>query len=234
MLFAGEVFPVKHLRELKRQIPGPRYYNLYGPTETNVCTWYEIPEAVPEERDRPYPIGKVCSHLEGIVVDEAGAEVAPDAEGELCIWGPGVTQGYWNLPERNARAFQHAHGKAWYKTGDLVVLDENGDYVFLGRRDRMIKKRGYRIELGEIEAALYKHPQVKECGVVASTDDNGNVMVKAFVGTHGGERPSLIRLKAFCAEHLPLYMVPDRFSIHEHLPLTSTAKVDYQALKELR
>ncbi|MFP6638781.1 MAG: AMP-binding protein, partial [Myxococcota bacterium] len=74
VLFAGEVFPVKHLRELQAEWPHPRYFNLYGPTETNVCTWYEVPGRVPEDRNQPYPIGKVCSHLEGVVIDSEGRE----------------------------------------------------------------------------------------------------------------------------------------------------------------
>src|SRR3990172_7845358 len=72
VLFAGEVFPVKHLRTLTKLLPGPRYFNLYGPTETNVCTFLEIPDSIPEERTQPYPIGKVCSHCHAIVVIEKG------------------------------------------------------------------------------------------------------------------------------------------------------------------
>ena len=104
ILFAGEVFPVKHLRALEALLPGRRYFNLYGPTETNVCTYYEVPTPIPAERTVPYPIGKVCSHLEARVVDEQGRDVPRGDEGELCIRGPGVTQGYWNLPEQTSRA----------------------------------------------------------------------------------------------------------------------------------
>jgi non-ribosomal peptide synthetase component F len=77
VFFAGEVFPVKFLRMLKGHWPHPAYYNLYGPTETNVCTWHPIPAAVPESRTEPYPIGKVCSNLEGKVVDEEGNDLPP-------------------------------------------------------------------------------------------------------------------------------------------------------------
>jgi amino acid adenylation domain-containing protein len=98
VLFAGEVFAVKHLRTLTELLPKPRYFNLYGPTETNVCTWYEVKPPVPPERTVPYPIGKVCSHLAGKVVDENLREVPFGEEGELCITGRGVMQGYWALP----------------------------------------------------------------------------------------------------------------------------------------
>lgn len=234
VLFAGEVFPVKHLRLLKQLLPHPRYFNLYGPTETNVCTYYEIPAEIDPARTQPYPIGKVCSHLESLVIDENGREISRGTEGELLIRGPAVTQGYWNLPENNARAFHmDASGAAWYRTGDLVVEAEDGNYTFLGRRDRMVKKRGYRIELGEIEACLYQMGDIKEVGVIAVPDAEQGLKIKAFLSTRGETRPSIIALKAFCAQRLPVYMVPDLFVFQNALPRTSTDKVDYQALKAL-
>jgi amino acid adenylation domain-containing protein len=223
VLFAGEVFPVTHLRRLRGLLPGVRMFNLYGPTETNVCTYFEIPNQIPEERTEPYPIGRV--------IGADGAEVEPGAEGELCIAGAGVMSGYWNMPERTEGAFLAADGLDWYRTGD-VVREEDGELVFLGRRDRMVKRRGYRIELGEIEAALYRHPSFSELAVLALTDDSGT-RIQAAYGTKDGEPISLIELKAFAAEALPLYMVPDRFVHIEALPRTATGKTDYQRLKEL-
>jgi acyl-coenzyme A synthetase/AMP-(fatty) acid ligase len=97
----------------------------------------------------------------------------------------------------------------------------------------MIKKRGYRIELGEIEAALYRHPAIKEAAVVAFPDEE-NVPVKAFASARNGSKLSIIELKKFCSENLPLYMVPDLFCFLEALPKTSTDKVDYQKLKSMK
>jgi amino acid adenylation domain-containing protein len=233
VLFAGEVFPVKHLRLLKKLVPHPRYFNLYGPTETNVCTYYEIPADIPEDRTQPYPIGKVCSHLEALVIDEGGNPASRGMEGELVIRGPGVTQGYWNLPENNARAFYQApSGEVWYRTGDVVIEGDDGNYTFLGRRDRMIKKRGYRIELSEIEATLYGHPLIEEAAVIATRDKEGEIRIKSFV-VCPKEQASIIELKRYCADRLPLYMVPDFFSRQTSLPKTSTNKIDYQKLKEM-
>ncbi|GIX28259.1 MAG: hypothetical protein KatS3mg123_2140 [Burkholderiales bacterium] len=234
VLFAGEVFPVKHLRTLTRWWPHPRYFNLYGPTETNVCTFYEVPLPIPEERTAPFPIGRVCSHLRGKVVDGEGREVQQGEEGELCISGRGVMQGYWALPERTAVAFlTDENGVRWYKTGDIVAKRDDGNYVYLGRRDRMVKRRGYRVELGEIEAGLYRHPLVKEAAVVALPDEEAGVKIKAFLSCRESKRPSLIELKRFCSEVLPAYMIPDHFVWCEALPKTSTDKVDYQRLKEM-
>jgi amino acid adenylation domain-containing protein len=230
VFFAGEVFPVKHLRRLKQLLPHPRYFNLYGPTETNVCTWYEIPATIPDDRTAPYPIGKVCPQLRGIVVDENGADVAKGAEGELCIAGPNVLCGYWNLPEQTARAFLPGRADGpWYRTGDIVIEPDDGELVFVGRRDRMVKRRGYRIELAEIEVGLYRHPSIKEAAVIALKDQDGGARIRAFLSFTGG-KPSLIALKRFCAEALPIYMVPDDFVIRDALPKTSTDKIDYQRL----
>ncbi|PYV89742.1 MAG: D-alanine--poly(phosphoribitol) ligase [Acidobacteria bacterium] len=234
ILFAGEVFPVKHLRTLKTLIPGPKYFNLYGPTETNVCTFYEVPGRIPDVRVKPFPIGKVCSHLQTMVVDQQGKKVDSGKDGELCVSGPSVTQGYWQLPQRTSSAFLvDPSGQSWYKTGDIVLEEADGNYIYIGRRDRMVKKRGYRVELGEIETCLYRHPAVREAGVIALQDDEAGVKIKAFLCTKDHKRLSLIELKRFCAEALPLYMIPDLFCFHDSLPKTSTGKIDYQMLKEL-
>lgn len=233
VLFAGEVFPVKHLRNLCDQVPGRRFFNLYGPTETNVCTFYEVVPPVPPERATPYPIGKTCSHLRSRVVDETGRDVARGEEGELCIAGPGVMQGYWHLPEQTARGFlaDAGDGVRWYRTGDIVVEQPDGNFIYRGRRDRMVKRRGYRVELGEIEAGLYRHPRVKEAAVIAIPDEEG-VQIAAFLSSNVEGAASLIEMKRFCSEHLPLYMIPDRIKWLPALPKTSTDKVDYQRLKD--
>ena len=234
VLFAGEVFAVKHLRSLASLLPGPRYFNLYGPTETNVCTFHEVPRPIPDERTTPYPIGACCSHLACRVVDGNGNSVSPGEEGELCVSGRGVMQGYWALPEQTAGAFLvDAAGTRWYRTGDIVVESPPGEYVYRGRRDRMIKRRGYRVELGEIEAGLYRHASIKEAAVLAFPNEEG-VEVVAHLSCRESKRPSLVEMKGFCAGHLPLYMIPDRFVWHDALPKTSTDKIDYQQLKALR
>ncbi|MGH8223645.1 MAG: AMP-binding protein, partial [Woeseiaceae bacterium] len=234
VLFAGEVFPIKHLRALLEIWPDREYYNLYGPTETNVCTYYKLPPKLPADRTEPVPIGTVCSGDYAMVVYENNREVPYGEEGELYVTGPSVTHGYWNLPERNAVAFLvDAHKVRWYKTGDLVWQDDSGEYIYVGRRDRMVKRRGYRVELGEIEAALYRHEAITEAAVIATPDPQGELRVTAFFNWTGSDRPSIIKLKQFCMENLPAYMIPDRFSVQPSLPKTATDKVDYQRLKSL-
>jgi amino acid adenylation domain-containing protein len=230
VLFAGEVFPIKHLRAIMEAWPAPRYYNLYGPTETNVCTYFEVPAEVPPDREDPFPIGRVCENDRGVVVDESDRAVPRGEEGELLIAGGTVMQGYWNLPERSASAFHvDDAGERWYRTGDLVREEADGTLIFIGRRDRMVKRRGYRVELGEIESALYRHPDVVEAAVVALPDEDG-IRIEAHVSRADGGKGSIIEMKTFCSKEIPLYMIPDRFVFRPSLPKTSTDKIDYQAL----
>jgi amino acid adenylation domain-containing protein len=236
VLFAGEIFPIVHLRSFKAQVPKARYFNLYGPTETNVCTYFEIPDVIPDDRVDPYPIGRTCENLSSRVVDREGRDVASGSDGELCIAGDNVMQGYWNLPEQTANGFlrDDSDSRRWYKTGDIVVEQDDGNYRYLGRRDRMVKKRGHRVELGEIETCLFRHGSIREAAVVALPDQEAGMRIKAHLSIRDGDRMSLISLKTFCSKHLPLYMIPDEFAFHENLPRTSTGKIDLHRLNEIR
>ena len=95
------------------------------------------------------------------------------------------------------------------------------------------QKARYRIELGEIEVALYRHPAIKEAAVLAFPGEE-NIPIKAFASSRNGAKLSIIELKKFCSENLPLYMVPDHFCFLESLPKTSTDKIDYQKLKGMK
>ena len=233
VLFAGEVFPVRTLRALTEAWADARFWNLYGPTETNVCTAYEVSVPLPVERDQPMPIGAACDHCQARVADENGADVPPGDEGELLVHGAPVTPGYWKLPERTAAAFvDDDAGRAWYRTGDIVRATDEG-YVYVGRRDRMVKRRGHRVELGEVEARLQRHPDLAEVAVVALPDEGDGLRLLAHAIWHDGRAPSPIELKRFCAEHLPSAMVPDAFRHHDALPRTSTDKIDHESLRRM-
>ena len=227
VLFAGEVFPIRTLRGLRRAWPHAEMWNLYGPTETNVCTAQPIPPTIPEDRDTPYPIGRACKPLRSRVVDEGRDAPA----GELWISGPGVMRGYFGRDEPSSFVLD-ADGTRWYRTGDLVSTDETGAYIFKGRRDRMVKRRGYRVELGEIEHAIHRHADVERAAVVAKPDADGPSIV-AFVSLRPGRKASIIAMKRHCSTYLPHYMIPDTITFLSSLPATSTAKVDYQGLQGL-
>jgi amino acid adenylation domain-containing protein len=230
VLFAGEVFPVKQLRRLVGHWPHPAYFNLYGPTETNVCTFAQIPTPIPEERSEPYPIGWPCSHCAALVVDADGSEVEPGEEGLLYIAGPSVFSGYWGRTEESASVFLQRDGARWYNTGDVVKQNGSEGFLYVGRRDRMIKRRGYRIELGEIESCLYRHPAIAGAAVIAAPHPEAGMRIVAYLAAPEDARPSIVELKVFCNQHLPAYMNPDVFIFLHDLPRTSTNKVNYQEL----
>jgi amino acid adenylation domain-containing protein len=234
ILFAGEPFAMKYLRQLAQIIPDADLYNLYGPTETNVCTYHLVDRAVLPSLDR-LPIGKACENTYVFAVNESGQVVEFGQAGELYVRGPSVAKGYWGDPEKTAKAvlpnrFQPNFSENIYRTGDLVTMDSQGDYSYLGRRDSMIKSRGYRIELGEIETALYAHEEVKEAAVVAIPDQEIGNRIKAFVCMLPSGRLTKADLQAHCASRIPKYMVPEAFEFCDSLPKTSTGKIDRRRL----
>jgi amino acid adenylation domain-containing protein len=234
ILFAGEVFPVKYLRQLHEALPRARLANLYGPTETNVCTYYEV-EDVPADRTEPFPIGRACENTEVFALDEAGRLCGVGEVGELYVRGLTVMQGYWGRPEDTARVLaqnplQPHFTDLVYRTGDLVKLDASGDYLFLGRRDNQIKSRGFRIELGEIETALYNHPAVREAAAVAIPDEQIGNRIHAYVALHEAGAATASDLERHCIAALPRYMVPEQITLRPTLPKTSTGKIDRRGL----
>lgn len=232
VLFAGEVFPAKYLRRLMGLLPHAFFFNLYGPTETNVCTAYQVPE-LPLDLTEPIPIGAAIANTEVFAVTEDGSLAGAGDVGELYVRGGGVMHGYWGDPERTNRVlvphpFRHDGRDAVYRTGDIVRLGADGVYHLLGRMDSQIKSRGYRIELGEVEAALLAHPSVVECAVAAVPDELiTNRIVAHVVAGDGVGASDLIR---FCSDRIPRYMVPESIELTDRLPRTSTGKVDRRTL----
>jgi L-proline---[L-prolyl-carrier protein] ligase len=230
VLFAGEVFPMKYLRQLADLLPHVELYNRDGPTETNVCTYHRVDRWRLAGQDR-LPIGRACANTETLALDPDGRPIGAGESGELYVRGPSVTPGYWGDPDKTRRALvpnelQPHLGERLYRTGDLVTADEHGEYLFLGRRDSQVKSRGYRIELGDIEAALYAHPAVAEAAVIAAPDDEIGSRLRGFVALKPGESLTAGALQAHCGGLVPRYMVPESIELRPHLPKTSTGKTD--------
>lgn len=230
VLFAGEVFPAKHLRRLREVLPPETgLFNLYGPTETNVCTWHPV-GALPAE-GASLPIGRPCCGDEVLVVDPEGHPVPDGEEGELWVRGPSVMLGYRGIPELTERVLRRRPGAPddeglWYTTGDLGRRDSEGNLHYHGRRDHMVKVRGYRIELGEVEAALYTHSDIREAAVVAVTDEEQGVRLRACVVAGDPARCSALEIKRHLGGLLPSYMLPAEILLLDALPTTPSGKVD--------
>lgn len=230
VLFAGEVFPVPRLRSLMRAQPEAQYFNLFGPTETNVCTWHAL-RTVPSETTNSIPIGRPCDHLRTQVRTATGSPVRDGGEGELCVAGPSVMLGYFGNDAVTEAAFwTDADTGRWYRTGDRVRADQDGTYWFLGRRDRQVKRRGYRIELGEVEAALAQMPGVRDAVAVATDDQTQGTRITAWVAPEPGAALDTLTVKLHCGRLLPRYMVPDTVQVRPELPRTATGKLDRKHL----
>lgn len=229
VLFAGEPFPPAALRALMRRLPHPRYVNLYGPTETNVCTYHILP-APPSESEAAIPLGIPCEHGEVLLLDEKGEPAAEGTPGEICVAGPGVMEGYWQAPEATQAARLEGRADS-YRTGDYGVRRPDGLIQFLGRRDQQVKIRGHRIELLEIESHLLAHPDVRQAAVVCCGPPD-QAQIVAAVEPVPGKNPPPDSLLAHCARVLPAYAVPARFDVRPSLPLTATGKMDRRRLAE--
>ncbi len=236
ILFAGEVFPMAPLNDLRTRWSHAAFHNLYGPTETNVCTFYSLPKDINPEQTKPFPIGEACAY-DQCFIDNGEAIQVPEsgAMGELLIAGDSVMGGYLNQPERNASALLDHGGLRCYRTGDIVRMDQEGQLHYISRKDRMVKRHGNRIELGEIEAALHAHTEITEAGVYHSLSgpDHSEIRIVACYATADPDHHLAVSgLQSFLQQYIPSYMLPDRFVHLTTMPKTSTHKVDYTALKE--
>ncbi len=235
-LYAGEVFPPATLARFLSALPrATGCWNLYGPTETNVCTFTRV-TAAPAE-GAPASIGRSCPNCEVFALDETGRIAGPGAEGELLVAGATVMQGYWNDPGRTALSLvphpSAPHGgRVSYRTGDLVRVAADGSFLFLGRRDHQVKVRGFRVELGEIESVLAADASVAEAVVVALPHaEHGAELVAAVIlapGATGDGRA----LRRACAARVPPYMVPEHVVVRADFPRTSSGKIDRMRLTE--
>ncbi|MFD4529072.1 amino acid adenylation domain-containing protein [Streptomyces sp. NPDC058470] len=229
VLFAGEPFALKHLRRLREALPEADLHNLYGPTETNVCTHHKVTDAdLAPERTGPPPIGRPCPYAEVLLLGSDGRPVpdVPGAEGELCIAGDSVMLGYWGHDPVAAPA----GAPRTHRTGDVVVSRGALGYTYLGRRDHMVKIRGYRVEPEEIETVLMGLPSVHEAVCVAVPDADGGMALEAYVIPEEGTAPDVAELRGHCLDALPRYMVPGTFHLVDAFPRTSTGKTDRRAL----
>lgn len=229
IMFSGEVMPVKHLHIWQNYLPNAEYVNLYGPTEiTCNCTYYRINKFIPE--DAVIPIGKPFPNERVFLLDDADKLItSPNVEGELCVSGTCVASGYCNS-EKTKDVFiqnplQNLYFERIYKTGDLAKYDEQGDLIYVGRKDAQIKHMGHRIELSEIESVIAKHSDVtRACCIYA---DN---KITAFYTGNEIEKKALVLL---IKNHLPQYMIPSDFIFIKEFPLTKNGKIDKKAMEAL-
>lgn len=234
--FAGERFPTKNLRQLMRQLPDADYVNMYGTTETHIAAWWPVPKTL--HSDEPLPIGGPCSHVQLMVVDAAGEELPDGGIGELVIRGPSLMEGYWNLPERTAKAIvdldiSPTRKGRFYRSGDLVTRAPTGDIRIIGRGDRRVKVRGHLIDLDEVEKVILKHPAVLEAACYLADDGSLSAHIDGGVILHPGEQMTGAELRLHVGQTLPVSACPETLLVLEEFPRTGSGKVDRRGLGDV-
>lgn len=224
IFFAGEPFQIPKLKALYQIIPQARYSNWYGPTETNVVTYYDLPQNIMDIKEA-LPIGVPCTHVIARMAYGTDHPV-----GTLCISGPNVSAGYFNQPSLTKEVFHLEDQVMWYRTGDLVSVHASGNYFFHGRKDRMVKRRGYRIELDEVQHILSGLDCFEQVAVIHTTHHGALQINCVYTSIQPLDRLTIAHQ---VQSKLPMYMMPDHFIWIEALPLTSTGKIDYKAVLAL-
>ncbi len=238
-LFCGEPLPLTSAEAWAVAAPNSVVENLYGPTEATIAiTRHRFHRAETKTVRQTAPIGKPFPHHRVAVVDEELVEVSRGDAGELCLQGPQITEGYWWDPALTERKFVFLPGMdssdIWYRTGDRVVADEDGDLHFLGRLDTQIKIHGHRVELEEIDSALRQAAGTDFALAVAVTDDGGlvrQIVGCVVAGMHGGKKNEIEMINK-CRNLLPDYMVPNRIVQVSNISRTPTGKLDRASLAE--
>ena len=236
VLYGGEPFPPRHLKALMKQWPQACFSNVYGPAEVNQCTYYHIPPAyADDEKNSSVPIGKTWAETDGLIIDAEDEIVDGQTAGELVICSTTMMLGYWGQAELNKKAFFHhtdktGSPKVYYRTGDIVSRREDGELMFLGRKDRQVKVRGYRVELDDIERTLTNHPEVEEAGVYWIL--NGEVKeIHATVICKTNSQADEELFKTYLNSCLSRYAIPNRINCVADLPRTQSGKIDRKDLK---
>ncbi|NQZ10832.1 MAG: amino acid adenylation domain-containing protein, partial [Algicola sp.] len=232
LVSAGESPPASLLAELSQHC---RVFNAYGPTEITVCATANQYQA----GDLATNIGRPLNDTQVYVLDNEQRLLPVGMPGELYIGGNGVAQGYLNRPELTEQQFieNPFGGGKLYKSGDLVRQLDNGDLVYLGRRDAQVKIRGHRIELIEIQSALVQLAQVRQAVVI----EHHQTLAAYVVANNEIEREvtcdatydvTYEEIREHLCAILPSYMIPTSITFIQSIPLSINGKLDYKALPE--
>ncbi|MCP4043451.1 MAG: AMP-binding protein, partial [Gammaproteobacteria bacterium] len=235
LVFSGEALPVFYIQQwMDHYGDAVGLANLYGPTEASIDVTAHVIPCCPGPEQSRIPIGKCMDQVHLVVLDEDMKRLPPGEQGELWIGGIQLAQGYLRDPERTAKAFfpnpfpDEIPGKHLYRTGDLVIQLEDGEFDYHGRIDGQVKIRGFRVELGEVEASLTNLSGINEAAVCVMEPVPGQQQLWAWLaGEHCGDSVLRKGLQA----RLPAYMVPHGFTWMKMLPKNPNGKLDRKQLK---
>jgi long-chain acyl-CoA synthetase len=229
-LSGGDVLPAEVAGRWFRKFKKP-LYQAYGSTEFAGCsTLCYSRDGVPPEG----AVGKVIAGIDYKLVDPDTLEpVPPGAQGEFLGTSSHAIKSYWNKPEETAQCFVNLDGLSWYRTRDVLRVDEDGWFYFQDRSVDMIKHKGYRIAAAEIEKALQEHHAVLSASVVGVPDEKVGERIKAFVVLKEDIRGiSSYELMGWCRERLAPYKVPQYIEFRDMLPKSKVGKFLRRELRD--
>lgn len=217
-------------------LPNCKIFNYYGPTEFTVYSGFYSyhKESHTKAHNGIVAIGKPQKDTLYLIVDENNKEALDGSIGELCLSGPQITPGYWKNEERNALSFFYriVNNKKirYYKTGDLCIKDEDGDYLYVGRADFQVKIRGYRVELPEIEFYA-KAKSTKKVNMVAVDIYNklGNAELGLAIESEPFDTKAILD---YMKSKMPNYMIPAHVRFVNEFPHSINGKIDRKELKK--
>lgn len=222
----GASCPIEVIRRAQRDIPG-RLLEMYGMLETGS----QAQTLIGDDPEKVVGlVGKPVPEVPLRILDENDCDVPAGTAGEIANVGPSVTPGYYNNPSANERAFTK---DAWFKTGDLGVLDENGYLKIVGRKKEMIIRGGANIYPREIEEVLFRHPSVADCAVIGTPHPRTGEQVVACIVVRPGASFTFEDMTAFLAPQIAKYKLPERLELVEVLPRTPTGKIQKGKLRDV-
>lgn len=196
----------------------------YGLTETS-----PVVSVNTEELQKIKSVGPAIPAVSTLVLDDDGKEVPRNAEGELCVKGPNVFRGYWGNEKATHDAFTE---DGWFKTGDIVTVDDDGFIFIKDRKKDMIIIKGLKVFSAQVEAVICEHPAVEECAVIGVPDGRGGEFVKVYVVKKEGAELSDGEFRKFLKTHLDNYKRPRDFEFVESLPKNALRKVLKRELRK--
>ena len=221
------------LREsfVDRLLPKVEIYNTYGPSETTVCASYFRCNGVKAQHDGTFPIGKAVLGSEIVLLDENLKLVKDGEEGEICIFGDGVSNGYiGNRPIENEAFVKLEDGRRMYRSGDIGRLLPDGNLLFLHRKDTQVMILGKRVEPVEVQNVLCECAGIDNGVVLAHNDTQGLAYLTAYLVGKSDKPVDIDCLRECMARFLPYYMIPEYFVQLHEMPLTPNGKVDTKSL----
>ncbi len=227
-IFGGGAAMPEAIAQKLYEVCGVRYIEGYGLTETISQTHIN-----PPQNPKKQCLGIPTFDTEALVVDPETLEVLDAGrQGEIVVRGPQLLTGYWKNAQATRDAWCEVAGKPFFRTGDLGRTDEDGYFYISDRLKRMINAAGFKVWPAEIEAAMYQHPAIKECCIIASPDERRGETVKIVVVLKPGMSATADEILQWSRTRLAAYKVPRLLEFSDALPRTASGKLMWRALQE--